>query len=102
MSRSGWEALVDVRERLGGHPECPSVVGRPLRMSRSDRKALPGSRDSSQCLGVVRRPSRMSGSGREALSDEKEWSGGPPGCLGVIERPSRLSESSREALPDVR
>ena len=59
--RGGWESLSDVREWLGGYPECPRVVGKPSRLS-----------------GVVGRLSRMSGSGQEALPCVQEWSGGPP------------------------
>ena len=45
--------LPDVREWLGGPPGCPGLVGRP---------------------------SRMSGSDRDAIRDVRELSGGPPGC----------------------
>ena len=51
MSGSGWEAISDVQEGLGGPAECP---------------------------GVDRKPSLMFESGREALPDIQEWSGGPP------------------------
>ena len=40
MSRSGQEALPDVREWLGERPGCLRVVGRPSRMSESGRDAL--------------------------------------------------------------
>ena len=52
MSKSGREALPNVREWSGGPPECPGMIGRP---------------------------SLMSGSGRESLPNVLEWSGGPPG-----------------------
>ena len=57
MSRSGWEALVDVREWSGVLTGCQRVVGRP---------------------------SRMFGKGREAIPDIPEWPGAPHGWLGVI------------------
>ena len=41
MSGSGWEALPDIREWLGGPPECLGLVGRPSRMSGCVREALP-------------------------------------------------------------
>ena len=118
MSGRGREALPDVRERSGGTPGCPGVVG-------SGREDL---RNVRECPGVVRRPSLMFGSGLEALSDVwsgrealpdvlewsgvvrsgredlpnvREWSGGPPECPGVVRRPSRRSGSVREAIPDV-
>ena len=97
MSESGREALPEVLEleSSGGPPGSPGLVGRPSRMSRC---------------------------GREALPDIRVWSGGPPGNWelsgghpgrpGGIERPSRKSESGRgasrksgrglEALPNVR
>ena len=53
LSGCGWESLTNVRKGLRGYPECP---------------------------GVVRRPSRKSRSGRLALPDVWEWSGHPPGC----------------------
>ena len=40
MSRSGREALKDVRERSGAHPGCPGEGGRPSRMSGSGGEAL--------------------------------------------------------------
>ena len=55
MSKSGWEALPDVREWLGGPPGCPGVVGRPSRLS-----------------GSGERPSWMSGSCWEALLKVRE------------------------------
>ena len=55
MSRSGREALTDVREWA---------------------KVTPGS------PGVVQIASRKSGSGRKALQDVWEWSGVFPGCPG--------------------
>ena len=116
MSRSGQDALVDVREWTGCPPGCPGVVGRPLRMSGSCRQTLLDVRElwealqdvrecsggSPKCPGVVGRPSRMSGCGREALPDVRKWSKDPPGCPGAFERPSWMSGSGREALPDVR
>ena len=48
LSGNGREALPDVREALSddrecseGPLECPGVVGRPFRMIRSGRDALP-------------------------------------------------------------
>ena len=51
MSGSGWEALPDVRECLRGlpnvqewlegPPQCPGLDGRPSRMTRNSREALP-------------------------------------------------------------
>ena len=66
-----WEALLDVREWLGGPPEYP---------------------------GVVRRPPRMSLCGWEALPDVRVWSGGPPGCPRVVERTSRMARSGGRPL----
>ena len=63
ISASGWEALPDFREWLGGLPGYP---------------------------GVVERSSRMSVSGREAIPDVREWSGGHPGCPKVVGKPSRV------------
>ena len=51
MSRSGREAVPDVRE---------------------------WSKDYFECLRVVKRPSRMFGSGRKTLPDVRGWSGDPP------------------------
>ena len=54
----------------------------------------------------------MSRSGRESLTDDRDWSGGPPGCMGVVgspsgclglvERLSQMSGSRQETLQDVR
>ena len=41
MSGSDQEALPHVRERSGGPPGCPGVVGRPSKVSGSSREALP-------------------------------------------------------------
>ena len=70
MSGSGWETLMDVRDRSGDPPGCPGVVG------------VPG------CPGVVGRLSRMPGSGLVALPDVREWSGGLQGCPGEVGRTS--------------
>ena len=59
-----WEALPNVRERLGDPFRHPGLVGTPSRMSLSGR-----------------RPSRMSGRGRETIPDVRERLGDPPGCL---------------------
>ena len=40
MFGSGREAFPDVREWLGGLPGRPGVIGRPSRMSASDRDVL--------------------------------------------------------------
>ena len=85
MSRSGREAISDVREWSEMTPGCPGEVVRP-----------------SRCLGVVGSPSQMSGCGREALPDVQEWSGGPRRFTGVVGRPSRMSGSGWEAPPVVR
>ena len=99
MSRSGREALSEVREAHLDVQECSEGPPGPL-----------------GCPGVVGRPCRMSGSGREALLDVREslfdfqeWSGGSQGCSGVFGRPSRMSVrptrmpgSGRKTLPDVR
>ena len=45
MSKSGWDARLNVREWLGGPPGCPRVVGRPSWMSGSDRVAIPDVRE---------------------------------------------------------
>ena len=68
MSRSGREALPDVREWSVGHTGCPGVIGRP---------------------------SQMSGSGREAILDVREWLKGPCGCPGMVGRPFRMCISCR-------
>ena len=67
------EALSDVRERSGGPPGCPGVVGRPSLMSGSGRVALSDV--------------------REALLEVRKLHGGPPVCSGVVGRPSQLSGS---------
>ena len=41
MSISGRETLSDVQDWWGGPPGCPGVIGRPFRMSISDREARP-------------------------------------------------------------
>ena len=41
MSRSGQEALPDIREWSEDPPECPGVLGRPTQMSRSGWKTHP-------------------------------------------------------------
>ena len=56
MSGSSQKALPNVQECSRGPPGCPGVVGRHFRM--------------------IGRPSRMSRRGREALPDVREWSGG--------------------------
>ena len=71
MSGSGWEALPDVREWLGGPHRCPGVVGRPSQVFKS---------------------------GWEALPDVREWLKGYPECPGVVRRPSRMSESGRRSF----
>ena len=40
MFESGLEALLDVREFLGGPPKCQGVIERPFYMSRSGREDL--------------------------------------------------------------
>ena len=67
MSKSGREALLDVRETL-------SVV----------REWSVGSLG---CRRMVGRSSRISGSIREYFPDVREWLGGPPGCPGVVGSP---------------
>ena len=52
MSGSGGEDLPDVREKSVAPPGCPGMVGWP---------------------------SWMSGSSPEAVTDDRVWSGGPPG-----------------------
>ena len=112
MSGSGREALshyqktcLNVRERSGGPPGCPGVVGSPTRMFESGRAVLTYVRDVREwsgsplgCPGVVRRSSSMSGSGREALPDVWERSRGLPGYPGVLGRPSWLSSSGQEGV----
>ena len=41
ISGSGWKAIPDVQEGLGGPPECPGVVRRPSLMSESGWEAIP-------------------------------------------------------------
>ena len=45
MSETGWEGIPNVRELSGYPPGNPGVVGRPTRMSKSDREALPVDRE---------------------------------------------------------
>ena len=95
------EALPNIREWLGVPLECPGVVRRRCRTSRSGG-----------------RPSRMSGNGRETLPNIQEWweahpdiqelSGNPlecPGgslkCLGVFKSPSRMSGRVFRPLSDM-
>ena len=73
MSRSGREAILDVREWSGCLPGCPGAFRRPHGYPR-----------------VVERPSQMSGSGCESLLDVWQWSGGPPRCPGVVGRPCQM------------
>ena len=91
MSRSGREALPNVREWSDGPPACPGVVGKPSRMSWRH----------SQMSGVVGRPSPMFGCGREVLLDVREYSTCPPKCPGVVGRPFWMSGSGWETLPNV-
>ena len=63
----------------GSGREAPMVVGRPARMSESERDASRWSGGPPGCPGVVGRPSCMSDTGREALPDVRVWSGIPPG-----------------------
>ena len=81
MSGSGWETILEVRERSGVHLGCPGVIGWPSLMFEGGREPLPDV--------------------REALSDVRERSGGPLGCSGVVGRSIRIPRSSREALPGV-
>ena len=85
MHRSGRESIPNVRDRSGGPPGCPRVVG-----------SLP------RCPGVFNRHSWMSGSGREVLPDDRNRPEGPPTCPGVVERPSRMYAIGREAFIEVR
>ena len=41
MTRSGRNALPNVREWSGGPPGCPVVVGMPSRISGTGQEALP-------------------------------------------------------------
>ena len=59
MSGRGLEALLDVRQLLGGPPRCLGAF--PVVWHRSG--GLPG------CPAVVGRPSRMTGSGWLSLPD---------------------------------
>ena len=95
MFESGWEALLDVWEELGGPLGCPGVVGRPSWRSVSCRETLPEVRKLWEAL-------QMSGSGRENLRDVWQMLGGPPRYPGVVWRPPQKSGSGRDALPDVR
>ena len=61
------------------------MVGRPSRLSGSDRENLPDVREWSEMA------SWMFGSGREILPDDR-----------VVWRPSRMSGCVRESLQDVR
>ena len=124
MSRSGLEALSEVREALSDvrvfwRPSQMSLRGgRPFQMSGSClealsdvREALPAVREWWEALPDDREALRMPGSVWDALPYVWEWSGGPPGCSRVVWRPSRMSlrggrpfkmsGSCREALPDV-
>ena len=85
MSRSGQEALTEIRELseafpevqewLGGPPGCLSVFSRPSRMFGSGGRPSRMSVRPRGYPGVVRRPSRMSGSGWETLMEVREISG---------------------------
>ena len=100
---------LDIREGLPTTPGDPEVIGRPSRMSRSGRVAVPDVREwsgvSPGCTGVA-------GCGRESLPNVRERSGSPPRCLGVVgrpswltgvvRRPSRMHGSGREFPPNVR
>ena len=101
MSKKVWEALLDIWERSGGPRRCPLVIGRPTRMSRRGREALPDGREVLPDVRSGQDASHMSGSVREAFPDVWEWSGGPPGCPGVVGMHSWMSRSGREAFPDV-
>ena len=81
MSGSGREALLDVRDWLGGPPGCLGVVLIPSRMSGSCTDTLPDV--------------------RKDLPKVRERSGGPTGCPGVVGRPFQMFGSGLEALLDV-
>ena len=74
--RSGWEALLQVRECSGFPPGGRKVVMRPFWRSRSDQ-----------------RPSRKSGTGQETLPEVQNYSGDPSGDPVLLGRPSRRSGS---------
>ena len=61
IASSGWEAVLEGREWLGGSTGGPGAVGRHFRSVKS---------------------------GLEALSEGREWSEGPPEGPGVVLRPS--------------
>ena len=79
-TRSGWEALPKVRERLGDTFAGPVVVWSPKRM--------------------VGRPFRRVGNGLEALPQNREWLGGPPGEQAEVGRPFQRYGRGWEAHPE--
>ena len=116
----GWEARLEGRQGLGGHPKVPGGVGRPSQRARRDLQVLlagwEGSGGSPEGpIGVgrplqraerVERPSRLARRGREylpkgqeSLSEDREGSGGPPGGTDGIVRLSWKAGKGRETLP---
>ena len=67
MSRSGREALPDVREWSGYPPGFPAVVGWPSLMYGSGREAY-----------------LMYRSGQKAIPNVREWSGETPRSLRMV------------------
>ena len=96
MSRSGREALLDVRKWSGGSPGCLGVVGRP------PPDVHEWSEDATGCPGVVEYHYRMFGIGQETLPNGREWLRGSPKYARVVRRPSRKFGSVREAHSNVR
>ena len=78
-SESGREALPDVCEWSGDPPGSPGVLEPPSRMVWRPPGCLALSGCPPECPEVVGRHTRMSRSSREALPDVREWSRGPPG-----------------------
>ena len=94
ISGSGWEALSDDREWLGGPPGCSGVVGRPSPMSRSGQESLQEVREALRMSGSCRETFLIVQEWWESLLDVRELSGSPtgslgvsPGCSGVVGRP---------------
>ena len=79
-SRSGWEALLAVREWSGGPPKGPEVAGRP-----------------SQRSGSCREPPREVWEWSGSFPQLREWLGGPPRGPGVVGWPFRMSRIGAEA-----
>ena len=125
-ARSGWEAIIEGRERSRGHNKGLGVVGRPSLRFVSGQEAItegweafpkdgdwsegpPGGRewlgdphrelaDLPAGPGIVGRPAWRAGNGLEALLEGCEWSGGHHKGSRVVGRPDVRVGSNSEVI----